>query len=176
MKTVLLIALFLLAGCDKPARSRGDTAAASEDGIAVYFAPQTDCSKLIADMILAAEKSVRVQAYSFRSEAIAKALVQAHKRGVEVLVILDDDKADKKSEKSFLAKKGISTYLDSKHEKAHNKVMLIDDKTIITGSFNFTEEEEAKADNLLVINGKPKLVEAYRKNFEEHLGHSKKIE
>jgi phosphatidylserine/phosphatidylglycerophosphate/cardiolipin synthase-like enzyme len=146
---------------------------AEQDGIAVYFSPGTDVGQLIIDKIRAAQKHVYVQAYSFESERIAKALVEAHKRGIDVKVIIDDNKADKKSEADYLERKGISTYLDSKHEKAHNKIILIDGQTVITGSFNFSDEEK-KADNLVVIQGKPKIIEAYESNFLSHLGHSKK--
>ena len=94
---------------------------------------------------------------------------------MEVKVILDDDKADKKSELDFLERKGIDTYLDSKHEKAHSKVILIDGQTIITGSFNFSDRrEESTADNVVLIQDKPKLIEAYEANFKLHLTHSKK--
>jgi phosphatidylserine/phosphatidylglycerophosphate/cardiolipin synthase-like enzyme len=52
--------------------------------------------------------------------------------------------------------------------------MLIDGKTIVTGSFNFTRAaDEQNAENLLVIEAKPKLFAAYKKNFETHLKHSK---
>jgi phosphatidylserine/phosphatidylglycerophosphate/cardiolipin synthase-like enzyme len=52
--------------------------------------------------------------------------------------------------------------------------MLVDGKTILTGSFNFTRAaDEQNAENLLVIDGKPKLFAAYKKNFETHLKHSK---
>ncbi len=55
--------------------------------------------------------------------------------------------------------------------------MLIDGDTVVTGSFNFTEgDEEGKADNVLVITGKPRLAEAYEQNFQEHAAHSRKVE
>ena len=55
--------------------------------------------------------------------------------------------------------------------------MIIDQATIITGSFNFTKAaEEKNAENLLVIKGDPELVKKYRDNFEEHLGHSERYE
>jgi phosphatidylserine/phosphatidylglycerophosphate/cardiolipin synthase-like enzyme len=170
----ILIIAGLLFGCDQSA-SRDGTAipAAEENGVAVYFSPGTDCGQLIIDKVRMAQKHVYVQAYSFESERIAKALVEVHKRGVEVKVILDDDKADRKSEADYLERKGISTYLDSKHEKAHSKIILIDGTTVITGSFNLSDEEK-KADNLVVIQNKPKLIEAYEANFKVHLGHSKK--
>src|SRR4051812_9562414 len=172
----LLLALTLLFGCDRSSSSDSSaTPAASEDGVSVYFSPGTDCSQLIIDKVRGAQRRVYVQAYSFTSDRIAKVLNEVHKRGVEVKVILDDDKADQKSELDFLSRKGIDTYLDSKHEKAHSKIILIDGATIITGSFNLSDrDEDKKADNLVVIDGKQKIMDAYEENFRAHLAHSKK--
>ena len=59
------------------------------------------------------------------------------------------------------------------HKIAHNKVMIIDGQTVITGSFNFTKSaEEGNAENLLVINNAPELAARYAANWKEHLGHS----
>src|SRR3954471_5258955 len=130
--TLLFSCALTLVSCDRPATSDSTaTPAASEDGTSVYFSPGTDCSQLIIDKVRQAQKHVYVQAYSFTSDRIAKVLNEVHKRGVDVKVILDDDKADKKSELDFLSRKGIDTYLDSKHEKAHSKVILIDGQSII---------------------------------------------
>src|SRR2546421_195993 len=180
MKRLCCIVFLSLAfGCDRSSSATDGSAppAASQDGISVYFSPGTDCGQLIIDKIRMAQKHVYVQAYSFTSDRIAKALNEVHKRGVEVKVILDDDKADKKSELDFLSRKGIDTYLDSKHEKAHSKVILIDGQTIITGSFNFSDrDDEKKADNLVLIEGKQKIMDAYEASFKTHLAHSKKSE
>jgi len=51
--------------------------------------------------------------------------------------------------------------------------MIIDSKTLITGSFNFTKAaEEGNAENLLVISNAPDLAQRYTANWKEHLGHS----
>ena len=112
-----------------------------------------------------AQSTVLVQAYSFTSYKIAKALLDAHKRGVKVEVILDkSQKSDQYSSADFLANSGMSVKIDSEHAIAHNKVMIIDGETVITGSFNFTKAaEENNAENLLVIHDK-KLAERYTKN------------
>lgn len=56
---------------------------------------------------------------------------------------------------------------------AHNKVMIIDDRIVITGSFNFTKAaEEKNAENLLIIDS-PALAAKYVANFEAHRKHSK---
>ena len=63
-------------------------------------------------------------------------------------------------------------FIDDKHRIAHNKIMVIDGKTVITGSFNFTKGAESEnAENLLVIQGK-ELAKAYTENWQAHLKHS----
>jgi len=59
---------------------------------------------------------------------------------------------------------------------AHNKVMVIDGSTVITGSFNFTKAaEESNAENLLIIHGQ-ELSKKYADNWREHAGHSQAYE
>src|SRR5712691_7489452 len=115
-----------------------------------------------------------MQAYSFTSAPIAKALVEAHKRGVKILAVLDkSNETHQYSAATFLNNAGIQALIDDKHAIAHSKVMVIDSATIITGSFNFTQAAEAKnAENLLVITDAPDLVQAYEANIRLHAGHS----
>jgi phosphatidylserine/phosphatidylglycerophosphate/cardiolipin synthase-like enzyme len=90
-----------------------------------------------------ATNNVLVQAYSFTSAPIANALVDAHKRGVNVQVILDkSQRTEKYSSADFVARAGIPTFIDAKHAIAHNKIMVIDGYEILTGSFNFTKAAE----------------------------------
>jgi phosphatidylserine/phosphatidylglycerophosphate/cardiolipin synthase-like enzyme len=128
----------------------------------------------VVDQLYGAKQSVLVQAYSFTSAPIAKALVEAHKRHVDVQVILDkSQRTERYTSATFLANEGVPTYIDSRHKIAHNKVMIIDGKTLITGSFNFTKAaEEGNAENLLVIKNAPELAARYTANWKEHLEHS----
>src|SRR5215475_14190405 len=91
--------------------------------------------------------------YSFTSAPIAKALLDAHKRGVQVQVILDkSQRTEKYSSADFLANQGVPTMIDAEHAIAHNKVMIIDGKTVLTGSFTFTKAAQTQnAENLLII-------------------------
>src|SRR5262245_2763881 len=115
-----------------------------------------------------------MQAYAFTSAPIAKALVDAHKRGVKVLAVLDtSNETGKYSAATFLVNAGIQTLIDDQHAIAHSKVMVIDSATIITGSFNFTKAaEEKNAENLLVIKDAPELVQAYEQHIRAHAAHS----
>lgn len=142
--------------------------------IQAYFSPNGGCTEAIVTEIDAAKVSLEVQAYSFTSAPIAKAVADAHARGVKVRVILDKSQdTEKYSSLTFLQNAQVPTRVDRKHAIAHNKIMIIDRKTLLTGSFNFTKNaEKSNAENLLVINDQPELIAAYEKNFEEHLGHS----
>jgi phosphatidylserine/phosphatidylglycerophosphate/cardiolipin synthase-like enzyme len=99
--------------------------------------------------------------------------VSAHKRGVREEVILDQSQETQKySSATFLANQGIPTYIDAKHAIARNKVMVVDQRIVITGSFNFTRAtEEKNAENLLVIQSQ-ELAKAYRDNWQRHKEHS----
>ena len=83
----------------------------------------------------AAADHILVQAYSFTSAPIAKALIDANKRRVKVLAVLDkSNETEKYSAATFLVNAGIQTLIDDQHAIAHNKVMVIDSATILTGS------------------------------------------
>ena len=153
------------------------TILATAADIQVYFSPDGGCTEAIVRELGKAKSTVLVQAYSFTSAPIAKALVDAEKRGVKIQVILDKrERREKYTEADFLLHAGVPTWIDAKHAIAHNKVMVIDSHTILTGSFNFTKAaEENNAENLVVIDDAA-LAEKYTVNFQKHLAHSEKYE
>lgn len=143
----------------------------------VYFSPKGGCTDAIVREIRSAKSTLAIQAYTFTSSAIADAVAAARARGVEVVVVLDaSNETDRDSKATFLMSHGIRLLVDRQHNIAHNKVMVIDGTTVITGSFNFTRSAEIdNAENLLVIH-RPELAQEYLKNVEEHAAHSKAFE
>ena len=109
-----------------------------------------------------------MQAYGFTNTAIAKALLDASKRGVQVRVVLDkSQETEKYTSATFLANAGVPVRIDADFAIAHNKVMILDEETIITGSFNFTKAaEERNAENVLVIRGNKELARLYLHNWQ----------
>lgn len=141
--------------------------------IQVYFSPKGGATEAIVGQIDNATTEVLVQAYSFTSAPIAKALVNAKKRSVNVEVLLDkSQRSEKYTSATFLANSRVPTYIDDKHRIAHNKIIIIDRGTVITGSFNFTKAaEEGNAENLLIIKSK-ELAAVYLDNWQKHKQHS----
>lgn len=143
----------------------------------VYFAPGDRPTDVIVREIGQVKSNLLVQAYSFTSAPIAKAVVDAHRRGVKVTVLLDKSQSTQQySSATFLANAGVPTFIDSGHAIAHNKLMILDGRKVITGSFNFTKAaEERNAENLVVID-EPRIVYKYMTNWQAHAKHSVRYE
>lgn len=132
----------------------------------ICFSPHGNCTALIETEINKAVESILVQAYSFTSPSIANTLIKAHQRGVEVSVLVDrSQKYEKYTQIYNLIAAGIPLYIDRVQGIAHNKVMIIDGKYVLTGSFNWSKAAENKnAENLLLIQD-PKLAALYTENW-----------
>jgi len=177
MKQLLTLFLILVAFlCYSPSVYTAELVL-SNTPVEVYFSPNGGCTAAIVDHLTNARSEILVQAYSFTSAPIAKALVDAHKRGVKVEVILDkSQRSERYTSATFLANMRVPVYIDARHAIAHNKVMIIDRKTVITGSFNFTKAaEEKNAENLLIIQSQ-ELAGKYIENWYTHKEHSEKYE
>lgn len=150
------------------------TALAQTGSIRVNFSPNGGCTDAILKQINQAKQEILIQAYSFTSKPIAQALIAAQKRGVAITAVLDKSNwTQKYSAATFLKNVGIPVYIDDKHAIAHNKIMIIDNRVVITGSFNFTQAAESKnAENVLIIEDMPDLTRLYRENFQKHLRHA----
>jgi len=151
----------------------GEEGALGNNSVRVFFSPEGGCTKAIIGEIANAKSQILVQAYSFTSKPIAKALLAAHKRGVKVEVIVDkNQELEKYNSATFLANSRIPTFIDDVHGIAHDKIMIIDGQTVITGSFNFTNAAEYKnAENLLIVNSE-ELAKLYIANWNKHRRHS----
>lgn len=142
--------------------------------IEVIFSPNQGATDAIINAISKAQQSILVSAYSFTSNTIAQALLNAKKNNVDIKIILDKSQVSQRySSSKFFENLGFDLRIDNKHAIYHNKVMIIDDKTIITGSFNFTKAAETKnAENVLIIRNNSKLAQSYKQDWLKHWQHS----
>ncbi|MDY7032923.1 MAG: phospholipase D family protein [Thermodesulfobacteriota bacterium] len=136
--------------------------AQGKETIEVYFSPQGRCEKAIIQEIENAKDSIHIAMFHFTNGRIARALTKASKKGIDVKVILDKEKASGSYSKSkFLLNKGLHIQFregiqrrgrDNKIGLMHNKFVIIDGKIVITGSYNWTASAELwNYENLLII-------------------------
>lgn len=146
--------------------------------VRVLFTPGDNVAASITQAIRSAKQTVHVQAFSFTNRAIARALQDASRRGIEVNVLADREQFERGA--GFLLhdfkRANINVMLDGEHSAAHNKVMLVDADSahpiVITGSFNFTQAaQKYNAENIVLIYDDRTLAKAYRENWQRHWRH-----
>jgi phosphatidylserine/phosphatidylglycerophosphate/cardiolipin synthase-like enzyme len=166
-------ALSLLLALAAPGLAVAESMTLNNTPVEVFFSPKGGAQDAVVREIGKAKTSILVQAFNFNNRAIAQALVEAKKRGVAVAAILDkSNRTDKASVAPMLSSAGIPVMIDAMHAVAHNKVMVIDAETVITGSFNFTRgAEENNAENLLVIRSK-EMAKLYSGEWAAHKQHA----
>ena len=148
-----------------------------EPWVTAHFSPRGGCAAAVVAAIASARSEVLVQAYSFTCPEIAAALAAAAGRRVRVVVLLDrSNEAETYSELGDLQQHGVEVWIDAAHAIAHNKVIVIDGRTVVTGSFNFTRQaEHENAENLLILRDYRELAALYRANFHAHRDHCRAV-
>lgn len=140
----------------------------------VCFTPGQHCQKRILKLLREAKKSIAIQAYGFTDPDIMGALIQAKKRGIKVEVILDHSNLTaKNSGLKSIHRHHISIRIDHLQGIAHNKIMIIDDHILVTGSYNFSNSAYLRnAENVLIVHDKT-LVKEYLENWQKRWEASK---
>ena len=142
--------------------------------VSAHFSPKGGCTSAIVDEIANAHQTVELEAKSLTSPRIADALAAAARRGVHVTVLLDAAQtSEHRQQARYLIGERIPIMLDDKHGLADNRVILIDNHTLLTGSFDFSDAaEKANASNLLILRDQPQIQSLYEDNFPSHLAHA----
>ena len=125
--------------------------------IEVMFSPSDGVQKRLLGELSKAKHSVRMMAFSFTAPEVAEQLSALAKRGVSVRCLFDNGQAHGKySQNKFLGRNGVAVRLaPNRSGKMHHKVIIIDDETVITGSYNFSRNAERSNDeNILIIKNK----------------------
>jgi phosphatidylserine/phosphatidylglycerophosphate/cardiolipin synthase-like enzyme len=139
--------------------------------IEVAFSPNEGSEDLVVKVIQSARSSIGVAAYSFTSPVIAKALLNAKKRGVDVRVVVDEDGNKSKASiaaLNLLVAAGIPTRTISRYAIHHDKYLVVDKATVQTGSFNYSKAAaKSNSENVVVIWNNPDLALSYLKHWQD---------
>jgi len=141
--------------------------------ITSYFSPQDELAKHLIEQIQKEHKSIYIAVYTFTHQGIAKALIEAKKRGVYVEVIIDPSTAKRRAI-TLLRKAEVPLFvhapshpLPAKRNMTplmHHKFCVLGQGAVWTGSFNFTQGALFNDENALLVHD-VKLAEEYRQQF-----------
>jgi phosphatidylserine/phosphatidylglycerophosphate/cardiolipin synthase-like enzyme len=154
--------------------SAGASSAGTDAGIEVGFSPDGSGEALVLRSISSARQSIRLAAYSFTAAPVARALVDAKKRGVDVAVVVDyknnlaEDRSGKaRAALNLLVNAGIPTRTVSAFPMQHSKYAVIDGAHVQTGSYNYSvAAARYNSENVLVVLNRPDLARQYLDNWQ----------
>jgi phosphatidylserine/phosphatidylglycerophosphate/cardiolipin synthase-like enzyme len=121
--------------------------------------------KLVA-LINDAQSSIDVAAYELDLENVADALIKAHEDGVAVRLVTDTDNVDETAVQN-IRRAGIPVVDDDRNSIMHDKFVIIDGDTVLTGSWNLTENGTYRNNNNAIVIHSTALAENYETEFEE---------
>jgi phosphatidylserine/phosphatidylglycerophosphate/cardiolipin synthase-like enzyme len=121
--------------------------------VEIYFSPDDGVAGRILELLNLAHESIYFMAFSFTSDDLAKAIIDRQIAGVEIGGIMDGDqlKMNIGNEYENFRKNYLDVLLDANPGLMHHKVIIIDKRIVITGSYNFTASAEAKNDENIII-------------------------
>ncbi len=119
----------------------------------------------LLEAVNSAQKSLDIAIYNFSEPSLANAVIRAKNRGVQVRLVMESDNLSKPVPKRLLSA-GIPIIGDGQDSLMHDKFMVIDGKTLLVGSANFTINGLNTDNNYLLQINDPDLAEAYSEEFE----------
>ena len=132
----------------------------------VCFSRAERCDDLLTGLIRGAKDRIYVAIYSFTSDRLAEALIEA-RRGVDVRVVMGRREANVTgSEYPRLLGAGVEVRLDANPGLMHHKFMVIDGEIVVTGSYNWSAAAEERNDENLVVIRDKGVAGAYEREFE----------
>ncbi len=135
--------------------------------ISTYFAPGNDTISPLLSEIRSSKQSIHFMAFSFTHNALGKAMRDRFKSGVAVQGVFEKRQIDQHSEYAPMKAEGMPVIQDKNRATMHHKVIVIDEKTVITGSYNFSRNAETRnSENLLIIKENRELADAYLAEFQ----------
>ena len=136
--------------------------------ISIYFSPKNDTISPLLKEIQSAKTSIHFMAFSFTHDALGEAMRDRFESGIDVQGVFEERQVDDRySEYNAMKNAGIPVILDENRGAMHHKVIVIDGKTVITGSYNFSKNAETRNnENLLIIKENREIGAAYLGEFE----------
>ncbi|MCC6150384.1 MAG: hypothetical protein IT461_09060 [Planctomycetes bacterium] len=143
------------------------TGNAGEHFTEAFFSPGEACVARIINALHGARNSADICVFTITDDRITSAIIAAHKRGIEVRVMTDNEKAfDEGSDVRQLARAGIEVRVDTSTNHMHHKFAVFDRGLLLTGSYNWTLSASRHNQENMISSNDAKLLRAFSQEFE----------
>ena len=146
------------------------------DGVemTVLFASEDPVVENILAQVNAAQRNIRFLSFSFTYDEVGQAMLQRVGEGVTVEGVFEKRGSETEySELPLLYCAGLNVRQDGNPYALHHKVIIIDDHTVLTGSFNFSSNATDSNDENLIIIKDRDIASLYIEEFDRMMVQSK---
>jgi mitochondrial cardiolipin hydrolase len=134
---------------------------------AAFFSPGETCLAQIVHRFSTARRSADVCVFTITDDRITRALLDAHRRGVRVRVITDNEKAfDRGSDIEQIVAAKVPLRVDQTPFHMHHKYAIFDGARLLNGSYNWTRGAAHDNEENITDTGDPRLIAAFQKHFD----------
>ncbi|MDR3638900.1 MAG: phospholipase D-like domain-containing protein [Isosphaeraceae bacterium] len=135
--------------------------------VEAHFSPGDDCPRRIAQLFERARGTADVCVFTITDNRVSDAILEAHRRGIAVRIITDNEKADDEgSDIPRLKGAGIPVRIDRSEYHMHHKFAIFDESPLLTGSFNWTRGAAEYNEENFVITSDQRLIRLFAQRFE----------
>ena len=132
-----------------------------------HFSPGEHCPRRIGQLFGRAVDKVDVCVFTITDDLITSAIIDAHRRGVAIRIITDNDKAnDEGSDIVRLDEAGIPVRVDRTEYHMHHKFTVFDDSILLTGSYNWTRGAARFNNENFIVTTEQRLISPFATSFE----------
>jgi len=132
-----------------------------------FFSPGEECRQIIIQQIKQAIRQVSICVFTISDDRISDSIITAYQRGVDIKIITDNDKSwDEGSDIKQLAHLGIAVKMDATPNHMHHKFMIADNRSLLTGSYNWTMSAARVNHENVLLTEEAGVVRSYLKEFD----------
>ncbi len=140
--------------------------------VETWFSPDDGVQARIVEIIYSAQESLYFMAFSFTSDPIGEAVRERARDGVTVAGVMDDEQVNSNIGTEFdpFRQAGLDVYRDGNEGQMHHKVIIIDERIVILGSYNFSNAAETRNDETVLIIHNPQFARQFMVEFQRVYG------
>jgi cardiolipin hydrolase len=133
-----------------------------------FFSPGEECRATIIQQINSSINRIKICVFTISDDTITQAIIGAHQKGRDIKVITDNDKSlDMGSDIERMAKEGITVKIDNTSNHMHHKFMVVDDRSLITGSYNWTQSAARFNHENILLTNEAGVVKSFLVEFDQ---------
>lgn len=132
-----------------------------------WFSPGDTCLRAIVQQLRAVRRAADLCVFTISDDRITEEVLAAHRRGVAIRVITDNDKEyDSGSDIGRIRAAGVAVALDQTDAHMHHKFAIFDGLRLLNGSYNWTRSAATYNEENLVLSHEASLVRRFQDEFD----------